>query len=275
MSASSVIRKGAASLVLICVCVNPSTRERKRFLHIYLLQLLPPSVSSWSPRLLVLLWCWHVKSYASASGWGLLVFIPLIASFPSYTTQSPGINLWEWELPPTPGARPLAATHSQVCAKSQVKSGSCRYTASSAGRAGKINEGGWRVQRDGRRGATERWEVGERNRNKMKIKERNGDQAERRERGRECEPCWNHSAQISTMCPPEPYYPINELYWGNKVLWSSAKNIKGARLSRPGARRSPVPQGTNEKRKRKQGPRPRVGCPDQLHLTNRLLVAEK
>lgn len=80
----------------------------------------------------------------------------------------------------------------------------------------------------------------------------------------ECEPCWNHSLQISTMCPPEPYYPINELYWGNKVLWSSAKTLKGPCLSRPGARSRPIPQGTNEKRR---APWPRVHCP-QCSLTS-------
>lgn len=110
------------------------------------------------------------------------------------------------------------------------------------------------------------------------IKEQDGEQAERRESWfGECEPCWNHSAQISTMCPPEPYYPINELYWGNKVLWSSAKTLKGPRLSQPGAKRSPAPRGTNEKKK-KRGPWPRVRCPRcslASCLSNGLLVTEK
>lgn len=35
------------------------------------------------------------------------------------------------------------------------------------------------------------------------------------------------------------------------MLWSSAKTLKGPRLSQPGAKRSPAPRGTNEKKKKR------------------------
>lgn len=38
------------------------------------------------------------------------------------------------------------------------------------------------------------------------------------------------------------------------MLWSSAKTLKGPRLSQPGAKRSPAPRGTNEKKKKSGAP---------------------
>lgn len=161
--------------------------------------------------------------------------------YPHYLPpQSSGINPGKWEglLPPRcysfPGVRiPGQPRIRQLHCQSDRKTNNKWRQIKSTG-------GGWGEEQE----KGEKW--GKKKKKKQdEIKERDG---RHRAGFWECEPCWNCSTQISTMCPPEPYYPINELYWGNKVLWSSAKTLKGPRLSRPGAKSSLIPQGTNEKR---------------------------
>lgn len=71
----------------------------------------------------------------------------------------------------------------------------------------------------------------------------------------------------------EPYYPINELYWGNKVLRISANTLKGPRAATP-------ERLMKKKKKKKRGSRLASTVPapsswaDRTLLRNSLLVSQ-
>lgn len=57
----------------------------------------------------------------------------------------------------------------------------------------------------------------------------------------------------------EPYYPINELYWGNKVLRISANTLKGPRAA--------TPERLMKKKKKKKGLQAGVHCPRSVLMS--------
>lgn len=141
-------------------------------------------------------------------------FSDRLSSLPHHLRpQSSGINPGKWEglLPPCCYSFPGV----QIPGQPRIRQLHCESVRK------KNNK--WRqIKRTGvgrRWGARERWEVEKEKETRWNERKKEIENRQRQESWLwECEPCWNHSTQISTMCPPEPYYPINELYWSNKVL---------------------------------------------------------
>lgn len=156
--------------------------------------------------------------------------------------QSSGINPGKWEglLPP----RCYSFPGVQIPGQPRIRQLHCQSV--------RKNNNKWRQikrTRGGMRwGARERWEV-------EKEKETRWNERKRLRTGRETREL---ALGMWTMLKP---FNSNQHHVSSRALLSHkwtllrqqsalelCKNIKGTRLSRPGAKSSPVPQGTNEKR---------------------------